>query len=110
MARPHLHDDGWTVTLDLHGATVDEALRLTEAAVIESARRGRTSLRVVHGSSTTDPLGGTRTIKSELYAALDAGGWSSHVTSVYRGEGLALLGLAPAPNPARGPVSLSSLS
>ena len=110
MPRPSLFDDGTTVTLDLHGASIPEALRLAEAAVIESARHGRSSLRVVHGASTTDPLGATRTIKTELHDALDRGAWAPHVTSQYRAEGLVLLGLAPAPNPARGRIRLDSLT
>ena len=93
---PRLADDGRAVTLDLHGATVDEAERLTRAAVREAARRGRATLRVVHGHSTTDRWGEARTIKSMLHDLLDARELAPHVAQSVRAEGRVLLGLAPA--------------
>ncbi len=66
---PRLSDDGRTVTLDLHGARVDEALRMARRALSLAEQRGRARLDVVHGGSTTDGM--TRTIKSELYDWLD---------------------------------------
>lgn len=110
MARPRLDDDGQSVTLDLHGARVDEALWLAEAAVAEAARRGRSTVRLIHGHSTTGPFGDDRTIKSELYRALDSGALGSAVTSSFRNEGSLLLGLAPSPSPLSGRLRLSDLS
>ena len=107
MPRPRLDDDGQTVTLDLHGARVDEALDLVDALVVEAARRGRTTARVVHGASTTGS--GARTIKSALHDALDGGDFSPPVTSAFRQEGAVLLGLAPAASPRPGRLTLRDL-
>lgn len=93
MARPSVTDDGSSVTLDLHGATVDEAIRLVHAVVREAHARGRSSVRVVHGSSTSDPLLGNRTIKHELHTELDAGAMSSVVTGALRLENETVLSL-----------------
>ncbi len=109
MARPILHDDGQSVTLDLHGARVDEALRLTDALVAEAARRGRSTVRIIHGHSTTGPLGDDRTIKTALYRALDDGDFDRYVTSSFRQEGTLILGLPPSPAPVRGPLRLTDL-
>lgn len=106
---PRLDDDGQTVTLDLHGARVDEAERLAAAAVVEAARRGRRTLRLVHGHSTTGRRGEERTIKTALHAMLDRGLFRGHVTQSVRGEGHVLLGLAPAPTPAAGRLRLVDL-
>lgn len=84
MPYPSLNDDGQTVFLDLHGASVDEALRLTEAVVKEAARRGRSRVRVVHGSSTSSGLYRNRTIKHALEDALTAGRFAPVVVDVLR--------------------------
>ncbi|MEM1117702.1 MAG: Smr/MutS family protein [Bacteroidota bacterium] len=109
MARPHLSDDGQTVTLDLHGAHVDEAIRLVEAVVVQAARYGRPTLKIVHGTSTAD-LGHRRTIKDELRDRLDTGEYDRHVTSSYLTDGAMTLGLAPAPRPIQGHLRLSDLA
>ncbi|HEX8386036.1 MAG TPA: Smr/MutS family protein [Rubricoccaceae bacterium] len=104
---PRLDDDGLAVTLDLHGARVDEAERLARAVVVEAARRGRSTLRVVHGHSTTDTGGGARTIKTTLLGLLDDGAFGPHVVSALRSDGHVLLGLAPAPRPVTGRLRLA---
>lgn len=109
MARPRLDDDGHAVTLDLHGATVAEAERLALAAAVEAARRGRSTLRLVHGHSTTGALGGDRTIKAVLHDLLDRGAFHPHVVQSVRGEGHLLLGLAPSPRPVAGRIRLLDL-
>lgn len=109
LPRPHLTDDGQTVTLDLHGARVDEAVHLVQALIVEAARRGRPTAKVVHGTSTTD-AGGHRTIKTELRARLGAGEYDQHVTSSYLTDGSMTLGLAPAPRPAPGFLRLNDLT
>ena len=95
------------MTLDLHGASVDDALDLVDALVVEAARRGRTTARVVHGASTTGTH--NRTIKSALHDALDAGDFAPPVTSAFRQEGAVLLGLVPAPSPLAGRLTLRDL-
>lgn len=80
MPGPKIKDDGSTVTVDLHGLTVDDAINLTYDTLRLAQDRGRSSLKVIHGSSTSG--GGTRTIKSALYDLLDRGmlaGGTSHV-------------------------------
>ena len=108
MPRPHLSDDGRTVTLDLHGSSVDDALDLVDGLVVEAARRGRSSVRVIHGTTSTD-RGAERTIKLALYDALDNGAFDRHVTTDARMEGVLFLGLAPAPRPVQRRITLADL-
>lgn len=93
MPRPRLTDDGRQVTLDLHGARVDEAVRLAEAVVEEAAYRGRSSVRLVHGTSTAD-RGADRTIKTALLRLLDEGGFPQ-ASSSFSTDAALLLGLPP---------------
>ena len=88
---PRLDDDGRQVTLDLHGARVEDALGLALDVAREALRRGRSTLRIVHGHSTTSPLGGSRTIKTAVLDALDDGDFGT--ASALRGEGATTLGL-----------------
>ena len=90
MPYPRLDDDGQTVTLDLHGATVDEALALARRVVAEARRRGRANVRIIHGQSQR---GTRRTIREALYEALDHGTLGAGASSAWRGEGFVLLGL-----------------
>ncbi len=106
---PRLTDDGRLVTLDLHGATVDEAERLARAAVREAARRGRATLRLVHGHSTTDRWGEARTIKTMLHALLDARALAPHVAQSVRAEGHVVLGLATEVRPVAARLTLADL-
>lgn len=92
MARPYLTDDGTTVTLDLHGATVDEGLRLVRRAAALAAERGRATLRVVHGASTSDPRARNRTLKHALHDLLDEGGLPQ-AQGDFRAEGHTLINL-----------------
>jgi hypothetical protein len=80
MATPTLDDDGSTVTLDLHGLSVDEALDVTYS-----------TLKVIHGSSTTQ--GQRRTIKSALHDQLDRGPLGSHATHIIRSRDTLTLAL-----------------
>ena len=91
MKQPRLTDDGTAVELDLHGAYVDEAISLVRRVAALASERGRSTLRVVHGSSTSDPLARNRTIKYVLQDALDSGipGVASH----YAIEDVTLLSL-----------------
>lgn len=102
MPAPRLHDDGQTVTLDLHGARVDEALELTRRVLRLAARRGRHQVRLIHGASTSDVRYRNRTIRHALLDALDAG-TLPHVTAAWPAEGHLLLSLdvTARPDPAR---------
>ena len=108
MPHPRLAGDGQSATLDLHGATVADALDLADSLIVQAARFGRTTVRLVHGASTAD-RGAERTIKGALHAALDRGAFDQHVTSEYRSETVLILGLAPAPSPRSGRIRLSDL-
>lgn len=92
MPYPRLADDGTAVTLDLHGAAVDEALRLVRQAARLAAARGRATLRVVHGASTSDPRDRNRTIKHALHDLLDSRALPE-AQSDYRAEGHTLISL-----------------
>ena len=89
---PRLSDDGSTVTLDLHGARVEEALVFVRQTVDAARVRGRSAVRVVHGASTSDPLARNRTIKHALLDLLDEGGLLG-ITDAVRFESETLLSL-----------------
>jgi hypothetical protein len=91
MGTPQLDDDGRVVTLDLHGATVEEALNLTFRTLRLAEERGRSRLKLIHGSSTTGD--GRRTIKSALHDLLDRGELGAHATNVIRSQNTLVLAL-----------------
>lgn len=91
MGTPQLDDDGSIVTLDLHGATVDEAIDLTYRTLRLAEDRGRTRLKLIHGSSTTGR--NRRTIKSELHDLLDRGKLGRNATNVIRSQNSLVLAL-----------------
>ncbi len=108
MPYPRLDDDGQSVTLDLHGARVADALALARSAVAQAADHGRRTIRLVHGTSTAD-RGAERTIKGALHRALDDGEFDGVVASSFRGESTLTLGLDPAPSPLPGRLRLADL-
>ena len=108
MRQPRLDDDGQSVTLDLHGVRVAEAVRLAGALVVEAARRGRSTVRLIHGTSTYD-AGDERTIKGALLDALDEGDYDRHVSSSYATDGALVLGISGAPHPRSGRLTLRDL-
>lgn len=91
MPFPTLHDDGQTVTLDLHGATVDEALTLAHRVLLEAQHRGRSTLKLIHGHSTSG--GRRRTIKQALHAELNDGILAHYAGRTFRAHGHLLLSL-----------------
>ena len=92
MGTPQIEDDGSVVTLDLHGATVNEAIDMTYRTLRMAEERGRSRLKLIHGSSTT--IGrSTRTIKSALHDLLDRGELGSHATNVIRSQNSLVLAL-----------------
>lgn len=90
MEAPQLDDDGDIVTLDLHGVTVDKALDLTYRTLRLAEDRGRSQLKLIHGSSTTT-AGRGRTIKNALYDRLDRGPLEAHATDVLRSRDILTL-------------------
>jgi hypothetical protein len=105
MPYPRIHDDGQSVTLDLHGATIDEACDLAVRLVRHAARRGRGTAKIIHGQSTGNAYAPARTIKQALYDLLDRGAFDDVVIHAWRAEGHLLLSLdvtsAPDPRPIR---------
>lgn len=98
---PHLSDNGTTVTLDLHGASVNDALGLIRRTAALATQRGRTTLRIVHGTSTSDALARNRTIKHALHDLLDDGELPEAQSDVrFEGETLISLPLAGSRTPA----------
>lgn len=93
MKYPTIFDDGRTVELDLHGARVDEALRLTRRLIDEAYKRGRSMVRLIHGRSTSDADAFANTIKHALYAEFDRGAYGKVVTGVVRMDGAMLVSL-----------------
>ena len=75
---------------------------LVHKALTAALLRGRTSLRVIHGSSTSDPRARNRTIKHALHDLLDRNALPSVVQALRR-ENETLLGLplGRRPDPAR---------
>jgi hypothetical protein len=87
-----LDDDGKTVTLDLHGLTVDEALAVTRRTLDMAEARGRATLKLIHGHSTSGAPG-RRTIKTALHNALDGGFLQRYQTNHHRTPGTLTLSL-----------------
>ncbi|MBO6575979.1 MAG: Smr/MutS family protein [Rhodothermales bacterium] len=44
-----VRDDGSVLTVDVHGCTVDAAMRIVRRAVALAVQRGRGSVEVIHG-------------------------------------------------------------
>ena len=109
MPYPTLHDDGVTVTLDLHGATVAEAVQLAQALIRTARRQGRQTVKLIHGRSTSSTLWQNRTIKHELYALLEDGAFDDAIASVWRAEGHLLLALGSTETPDPAPIRLQNL-
>lgn len=109
MPYPQIQDDGRHVTLDLHGATVDDALRLARRAVAEAHARGRAQLRLVHGTSTSVRDAYARTIKHALHDALDDGDLGPGITSALRGDGALTLAFDLGAQPDRRPLRMADL-
>lgn len=101
MIMPAIQDDGERVTLDLHGARVDEAVQLAHKVLRLATTYGRTSLKLIHGSSTTQADTGRETIKTALAAALNSGVWRIDASKVFRSTDYMILSL-PLGNPRNG--------
>lgn len=110
MPAHRLTDDGHAVTLDLHGAGVDEAEWLILRTAALATERGRSRLTVIHGASTSDPRYRNRTIRHALYDLLDDGALGDWVTDAVRLDGSTLLSLDAHGPPDQRPLSLLDLS
>jgi len=68
-----LTDDGEAIVLDLHGATIAQARDLLSTTIRVACERGRATVRIIHGSSTSDGEGREATIKSAIKEDLHSG-------------------------------------
>ncbi len=96
MPYPRVTDDGLAVEIDLHGATVSEAEGLVRRLVTIAARRGRSTIRVIHGASTSESGIGHTTIRSRLFELLEEGELSPEVTDWFSFDVATTLSLAAA--------------
>ncbi len=87
MPFPTVRDDGATVTLDLHGANLSEAKRLVRRCIRLASSRGRASVKLIHGSSTSDFDPHRPTIKSLVVELLSSAELADHVTDHFQFEG-----------------------
>ncbi len=108
MPVPRVSDDGTCITLDLHGASVSEAAVLTRKLLQKALSRGRGTVKIIHGSSTTTADTGRETIKSTLHALFDGG--HPGVASVLRSDDYLLVALTPSTRKDTTPVTLRDLS
>ena len=79
------------------------------AAAEVAAEAGRSTLRIVHGASTTDWDYGNRTLKTAVRGLLDEGALDPWVASEHRAEGHVLLGLRPLGPSDRRPIRMEEL-
>lgn len=83
MPFPTVTDDGATVTLDLHGATLIEADRLVRRCIRLASARGRSSAKLIHGTSTFERDPYRPTIKSLVGELLSSGELADYVTDYF---------------------------
>ena len=102
-------DDGQRLTLDLHGLHVGEAEAVIQRAARLAAERGRATLVVVHGASTSSRLYRNRTIKHALADLLDRGALRPDVTDSFSNDGSTLLNLAAGRTADSRPITASDL-
>ncbi len=108
MKQPRISDDGTSVTIDLHGVWVDRAMDAVEQLIKVAAERGRRTLRVIHGSSTSVADSQARTIKHALHDSLDHGDFPE-VASDFRQEDITVLNIVAASNNDKRRITLFNL-
>ncbi|NNE71929.1 MAG: Smr/MutS family protein [Rhodothermales bacterium] len=93
-------DDGRTVSIDVHGCSREEALRLIRQCVVLASARARDRVEVIHG------IGGV--IEQGLRSALSSGGLSG-VTGSVTLSGRTVISLPLSGNPDRRRIGVSDL-
>ncbi len=88
-----LVDDGHRPELDVHGCTVDDAIALIRALIVKAVDRGRDSIRIIHGASTSGPNQACRTIKRALHELLDSRKLPLHIASSLRAHAYTIVAL-----------------
>lgn len=110
MPFPTVDDDGATVTLDLHGATLREAERLLKRCLRLAAARGRGTLRIIHGTSTAETDPHRPTIKSLVAEILARRETADYITERFRFEGHTTVSLIPGGDDIRTPIRMTELN
>ena len=95
MPYAKVSDNGRSVELDLHGVGVSRAIHLFDAAIKIASRRGRSTIKIIHGSSTSDVSHEASTIKLRLRDQIESGRYDDLIVSRYFSDGHLLLSLAP---------------
>ena len=103
MPYPVVSDDGRSIEIDLHGASVADAEFMLRRLVRMAAARGRSSIRVIHGASTSESGTGRITIRHRLHDLLETGELGSDVIDWVAFDTTTTLALAvtAVPDPAR---------
>lgn len=96
-----LHDNGQTVTLDLHGASILDAPRFILKTIRLAAQSGRKLVWLIHGSSTSSGTYRNKSIKHVLYDMIDDGELDEYTTDEWYDDNFCILSL---------PISLASAS
>ena len=108
---PRLTDDGRRPVLDLHGCSVAKALALTRALIVESVKRGRDSVELIHGSSTSHIEDHRPTIRSALRKLISSGRMSLHVGQYLKRDASMVVALRrQTRQPDRRPITLQKIS
>jgi len=110
MPFPTVDDDGATVTLDLHGATLREAERLLKRCLRLAAARGRGTLRIIHGTSTAEKDPHRPTIKSLVTKILADEETADYIRGHFPFEGHTTVSLIPGAEDSRAPIRMTELN
>ena len=70
-------DDGVRVVIDLHGCTVEAAIRIIRKTLVVAAQAGRSGVEVIHGMGSE---ASATSIRGALRTALLDGRWADIVT------------------------------
>ncbi len=105
MGTPRIRDDGDTVTVDLHGLRVDEAVFWAVRILDEARRRGRSTARIIHGTSTSVLSHERRTIKQALYEWLESEDARAKVSGTFKHDAFFIMGLRSTGPPDRRPIA-----
>lgn len=100
MAYPSVHDDGQSVQLDLHGSKVRHAKRLFENTLLLACERGRSTVKVIYGTSTSVDDAFASSIKHTILDMLVSGEYSDLVSGYWETDGHALVSLIARGSPA----------
>ena len=109
MPYPRITDDGLTAEIDLHGATVHEAEDLLRRLVTIASQRGRSTIRVIHGASTSESGTSRPTIRSRLFEMLEHGEFEPDVTDWFSFDAATTISLSTGSTVDDRPITINDL-